>query len=87
MSGPTEKHRDEAERLIRESWKTGRAVDGIAAALAKSEREGMKRAAEIATEHAGKNGPVSEFDNDGYWRETTALTIAAAILSECGEGE
>lgn len=49
----------------------------IAAALTKAEREGMKRAAEIADLHAASP----------FWGETSgARKIVAAILSEAGEG-
>lgn len=85
---PSEKHLETAlDALIKAGavHLNHAAVEVIARALAQAERDGMKRAAEIATEYAGENGPVSEFDDEGYCLETTALTIAANILSEAGE--
>lgn len=85
----SEKHKAAADHLLLDladgTCGCGECRDIIAAALAKAERDGMKRAAEIATEYAGEYGPLNEFDDDGYWRETAALTVAAAILSEAGE--
>lgn len=62
----------------------GELADAIADRVEESHREGMKRAAEIATTYASNNGQAHEFDDDGRWREDTALTIAAEIL--CGAG-
>jgi len=53
---PTEKHRETAEKVVNDFRMIGDGCEGdlmemIAAALANSEREGMKRAAEIAASY------------------------------------
>lgn len=92
MSAHTDKHRETAEQIEKIAVRRGGSQicadieEAISAAEECGMKRGLERAAEIATGHAAKNGPVNEFDDDGYWQETTALTIAAAILSEAGEG-
>lgn len=75
---PTEKHRETAEQITNDFRMIGDGCEGdlmemIAHALAKAEREGMKRAAAIANKH-------HECERD------CGDVIRAAILSECGEG-
>lgn len=82
---PSEKHLETAKQIVDGVLMNDLDVIAVAAVVASIERDGMKRAAEIATEYAGGNGPVSEVDDEGYCLETTALTIAADILSEAGE--
>ena len=88
---PTEKHRETAKDIAFDfdcDWTAdGRrrgdaeyhaAIDAIAAALAKAEREGMKRAAEIARNHFD----LRHADKARY----ASMAISSAILSEAGEG-
>lgn len=83
---PTEEH-IEAARAVRENLCNDCecAFDGgcvcleaITAALAKAEREGMKRAAEIAKAHYDARHAALA--------RAHGMNIATAILSEAGEG-
>lgn len=82
MSAPSEKHM-EAARKVRSEYQshsewflTETTVRVIATALANAEREGMKRAAEIA----------SEFDDEDILiGKDAAEIIRNTILSEAGE--
>lgn len=87
----SEKHRAEAERTIWQSWKTGNAMDLVAAALAAAEREGMRRAAEICDEIGDREDvlAISAGSDDLtplYRRgERAARECSHMILSEIGE--
>lgn len=90
---PTEKHRADAARvfldIVRDApcegidggacWSATVAGKIIASALAKSEREGMKRAAEIAKAHYDARHAALA--------RAHGMNIATAILSQAGEGE
>lgn len=84
---PTEKHRETAEQITNDFRMIGDGCEGdlmemIAHALAKAEREGMKRAAEIAREHT----PIAQ-DNCDIRISATLEVVARAILSEAGKDE
>lgn len=79
---PAEKHREAAEDVY-DNLARGHTLDGIsrhdivlafAFAIARAEREGLKRAAEISLREGDKHMPAL-----GY-------VISQAILSEAGEG-
>lgn len=87
---PTEKHRETAKDIAFDfdcDWTAdGRrrgeteyraAIDAIAAALANAEREGMKRAAEIAKAHYDARHAALA--------RAHGMNIATAILSQAGE--
>lgn len=81
---PTEKHRETARSVLGD-WMVGehpQLVGIFASALAKAEREGMKRAAEIAREHT----PIAQ-DNCDIRISATLEVVARAILSEAGKDE
>lgn len=82
---PTEKHRETAREVVM-GWATSDGLvsleDRVAAALANSEREGMRRAAEIAREYGDFEPDCPH--GEGFWRACDNL--AAAILSEAGKG-
>lgn len=108
---PTEKHRETAKDIAFDfdcDWTAdGRrrgeaeyhaAIEAITAALAKAEREGMKRAAEIASRDAdwsrfGKREVHEPWEGgpddarDYRIGIVAGRAIAAAILSEAGESE
>lgn len=87
---PTEKHRETAREVFRDYLKRieydrrpcfehDELIQQLfAAALANSEREGMKRAAEIARNHFD----LRHADKARY----ASMAISSAILSEAGEG-
>lgn len=86
---PTEKHRETADDVY-DNLARGHDLDGVsrhdvvlafAFAIARAEREGMKRAAEKATEHARELRKV--YANDCA-RAIEALRDE--LLSEAGEG-
>jgi hypothetical protein len=96
---PTEKHRETAEKVVNDFRMIGDGCEGdlmemIAAALANSEREGMKRAAEIARGSSGEFDFQSalaegrDFDYGFHNGKNHAADsiLAAIILSEAGEG-
>lgn len=80
---PIEKHRETAREELMRALTASRAksadagIEIIAAALAKSEREGMKRAAEIVLRFAS-----NEANHAGY----VLSSAVAAIRLEAGEG-
>lgn len=81
---PTEKHRETAEKVVNDFRMIGDGCEGdlmemIAHALAKAEREGMKRAAEIARNHFD----LRHADKARY----ASMAISSAILTEAGEDE
>lgn len=85
---PTEKHRKAAAEVVREMMAGDNPqkpmAPFIAAALAKSERECMKRAAEIC-EHFAQQWDTGGFDgkpNNGF---NACMQARDAILSEAGE--
>lgn len=93
----SEKHRDIAEvcankfRLIENSCE-GDLIEIVAAALAAAEREGMRRAAEIARGSSGEFDFQSalaegrDFDYGFYnGKNHAADSILAGILSQAGE--
>jgi len=82
---PTEKHRETAEKVVNDF--RGDLMEMIAAALANSEREGMKRAAEIAREQIFSASQWGRVDDELKGGNQRAEEIAAAILSEDEEGE
>lgn len=104
---PTEKHRADAARvfldIVRDApcegidggacWSATVAGKIIAAALAKAEREGMKRAAEIAAGWPTTEcGDDYQFDGERYWDagnvyDQARLDASQRILSEAGEDE
>lgn len=89
---PTEKHRETAEKVVNDFRMIGDGCEGdlmemIAAALANSEREGMKRAAEIAREQIFSASQWGRVDDELKGGNQRAEEIAAAILSEDEEGE
>lgn len=79
---PTEKHRETAREVVM-GWATSDGLvgleDRVATALAKAEREGMKRAAEIAKAHYDARHAALA--------RAHGMNIATAILSQAGEGE
>jgi hypothetical protein len=96
---PTEKHRETAEQIANdfrmiEDGCEGDLMEMIAAALANAEREGMKRAAEIARGSSGEFDFQSalaegrDFDYGFHNGKNHAADsiLAAIILSEAGEG-
>lgn len=75
MTAPPEKHMLAASALRNAvQWQSNGSIETIAQALANAEREGMKRAAEIAIHLNGWGN-----------RDGTAEHIAKVILSEAGE--
>lgn len=77
MTSPSEKHMEESAEICSRITEFGEpAQDVIAAALASAERMGMYRAARLAGIQFS-HGTAAE----------AAGVIAAAILSEAGEGE
>lgn len=93
---PTEKHRETARKLAinLNSFASRADIDAIATALANAEREGMKRAAEIARGSSGEFDFQSalaegrDFDYGFHNGKNHAADsiLAAIILSEAGEG-
>jgi len=80
---PTEKHRETARSVLGD-WMVGehpQLVGIFASALANAEREGMKRAAEIAKGYG--NFDVDTDYGAGY--KQAVLNVRAAILSEADE--
>ena len=91
MTSPTEKHRETAEKVVNDFRIIGDGCEGdlmemIAAALANSEREGMKRAAEIARKQANIDWEDGDGGQYGHGYENACGDIATEILSEAGEG-
>lgn len=84
----SEKHMETAREIA--SWKPAPqnkefCVEVIARALAKAERDGMKRSAEIAREHKYSASQWGRVDDELKGGNRRAEEIAAAILSEAGE--
>lgn len=100
---PTEKHRETAEQIANDFRMIGDGCEGdlmemIAHALAKAEREGMKRAAthlgsiaDAMWERCETHRPAELWSGPGVGEKDDAVTAwcferaAAAILSEAGE--
>jgi len=93
---PTDKHRETAREVVM-GWATSDGLvgleDRVAAALAKAEHEGMKRAAEIARGSSGEFdfqsalGEGRDFDYGFHnGKNHAADSILATIISEAGEG-
>ena len=78
---PTEKHREKAEKVVND-FRMGDLMEMIATALANAEREGMKRAAEIAREQIFSASQWGRVDDELKGGNQRAEEIAAAILSE-----
>lgn len=93
MTSPSEKHMEEANEICSRISEFGEpAQDVIANALANAEREGMRRAAEIAQRTAkyhldasGMNLPVEPSPIIAKDRARIASGISDAILSEIGD--
>ncbi|MCO5157546.1 MAG: hypothetical protein M9945_12500 [Aquamicrobium sp.] len=86
---PTEKHREAGRKLWEICLNDGTPDAGelIAIALADFEREGMKRAAEIAREHIYSASQWGRVDDELKGGNRRAEEMAAAIFSEAGESE
>lgn len=86
----TDKHAEAAREIVQRIatvhvWK-GDCIADIAAALATAEREGMKRAAEIAREHIFSASQRGLVDDEFNGRNRRAEEIVEAILSETEGG-
>lgn len=91
MADVSEKHIQRAANLAKEGQTFEGRRDRIAAALANAEREGMKRAAEIAAEPVvvGNQHQIEAcIDFMEAWElgtEDASRCMSASILSEAGE--